>query len=151
MTLKDVKEIKDKDNKKANKDPLDKIEDDPYLKKTVEMSKHGVRLLSQSWRYCFWCPYAPHQGRTSMPCLAEIPHSDTTVFSTSFLPSPKMSIKTSPQKMFISKKTCRNSCLHTLTLGSKHLWPMLPSSLQYLLEMQAWAHQARLKAPRCHW
>ena len=39
---------KDKNKKTEKKDPWEKLENDPF--KNVEMSRHGVRVLSQSWK-----------------------------------------------------------------------------------------------------
>ena len=86
------------------------------IKKTVEMSMHGARLLSQSrWRYCFWCPHAPHQRQEKNIKFTPVNqchvcwnspflHYGTVFFTSFYITSPKMSILLHPQKCSSQKK-----------------------------------------------
>ena len=82
IALKDVKEIQDKDNKKANKDPLDKLEDDPYKENCGDVNAWCETAVKKPLEILFLLP----------SCTSPRPRKEHKIHAVEILTSPKTSI-----------------------------------------------------------
>lgn len=115
IALKDVKEIQDKDNKKANKDGLDKPEDDPYKENCGDVNAWCETAVTKPLEILFLMPSCTSpkarkehkiHARKSMPCLLKFPIPTLRYrFFHKLLYNITQNVHlTSPPEMFISKK-----------------------------------------------